>query len=98
MSLSYILKYENEIKKNNITHAFHFVSVVARSEDGFLGQYKKWKYANIMKDKIVPDEKITWDTKRNAYLARNCAGYKLNPTYRRWLSLIAWGYVAPKLH
>jgi len=91
MPLSSILKYEDEMKVNN-------VSIVARSRDGFLGQYKKWKSANIMKNKIVPNEKIDWETKRNAYLARSYAGYKLNPTYRRWLSLIAWGFLPPKLH
>ena len=91
LSLSEVLKYENEIKLNN-------VSVVARSEDGFLGEYKKYKNATAMKKQIVPNEKQTWEQKRNAFLARSVPPYKKNPTYRRWLSLIAWAYKQPKLH
>lgn len=91
LSLAEILKYENEMKKEK-------VSIVARGKNGFLREYKKYKMANVMKNKIVPNEKITWETKRNAYLARSYAGYKLNPTYRRWLSLISWGYMPKKLH
>ena len=89
--LSNVLKYEDEIIKNN-------VSVVARSKDGFLYNYKKYKTANNMKNKIVPNEKQTWEQKRNAFLARSVPQYKNNPTYRRWLSIIAWAYNQPKLH
>lgn len=91
LSLSEVLKYENEIKKYN-------VSIVAREKNGFLGEYKKYKNANIMKKQIVPGEKITWEQKRNAFLARSVPQYKKNPTYRRFLSLVAWSYMPPKLH
>lgn len=90
-SLAEVLKYENEIRQNN-------VSVVARGKNGFLSEYKKYKTANIMKKQIVPGEKLTWEQKRNAFLARSVPQYKNNPTYRRWLSLIAWAFNQPKLH
>jgi hypothetical protein len=51
-----------------------------------------------MKNKKVPNENIDWETKRNAFLARSIPQYKSNPTYRRWLSIIAWAYNQPKLH
>ena len=91
LSLSQVLKYENEIKKEK-------VSVVARGKNGFLSEYKKYKTATAMKKQIVPDTNITWEQKRNAFLARSYAGYKLNPTYRRFLSLVAWGFLPPKLY
>lgn len=91
LPLSSVLKYENEIIKNN-------VSVVARSKDGFLYNYKKYKTANNMKNKKVPNENIDWNTKRNAFLARSIQQYKSNPTYRRWLSLVAWSYYIKPIH
>ena len=61
------------------------VSKIARSKDGFLSAK-------------VPNENIFWEQKRNAFIERVLPSYQANPTYRRWLSLIAWGYKADKLH
>ena len=62
------------------------VSEVARSDRGFLTYYK----SNL----ILNEE---WTKKRNGFIARTLPAYQKNPTYRRWLSLIAWAfYPGPK--
>lgn len=91
LSLKSLLKYEPYIIKAN-------VSRTARSKGGFLYEYKIYKTSDIMKKAKVPDENQYWETKRNAFIARTLAAYKENPTYRRWLSLIAWAYLPKKLH
>lgn len=58
------------------------VSKVARSKGQFLDQYKKY-------GKNLPP---FWDKKRNAFIARTLAAYKLKPSYRRKLALIAWAF------
>ena len=85
LRLNTVLKFLPEIERQN-------VSKVARSERGFLTHYRKYKYANAMKHMIVPNENITWDQKRNAFIDRVLPVYQKNPTYRRYLSLIAWAY------
>ena len=86
LSLSSVLKYENEMIKEK-------VSEVARGKDGFMTEYKKYKTANIMRQAKVPYQNQYWEQKRNAYLARSIPQYLANPTYRRKLSLIAWAYM-----
>lgn len=83
--LSKILKEEDEMKKEK-------VSEVARSPSGFLGQYKKYKTFNNFKDNKVPNGKIDWGDKRNAFIDRHLVQYKNYPTERRRLALLAWGY------
>ena len=56
------------------------VSEVARSKDGFTTLY--------LAGKLTPE----MEKKRNSFIARSYASYKLNPTYRRKLSLIAWAF------
>ena len=68
------------------------VSEVARGPDGFLSEYKKHKYAHIMKNKKVPDENITWKQKRDAFIDRTLPAYMKEPTLRRYLSLLVWAY------
>lgn len=85
LSLKEILKYEPIIISKG-------VSKVARSENGFLSDYKRYKYASIMKDKIVPNEKITWEKKRENFIKRTLPQFIKNPTPRRYLSLITWAY------
>lgn len=65
------------------------VSKIARSKKGFLTAY----------DKVNGDPtKLSqfWLNKRNSFIARTLAAYKKNPTYRRFLSLIAWAYMPKK--
>jgi len=76
LSLSEIAKYELEMKRLG-------VSKVARSPRGFLSAYKR----------IGPAIKRgVWAGRRDAFIARHLAQYKVNPTYRRWLALVAWAY------
>lgn len=84
MSLSEVLNYEQDAKRLG-------VSEVARSERGFLTQYKKAKLFNNLPD--------MWKLKRNAFIARHLAkalkdnedikDYRNN---RRALALIMWAY------
>jgi len=83
--LSSILKEEDEMKRLK-------VSEVARKPSGFLGNYKRYKTYNNFKDKQVPNGKINWAEKRNAFLDRHLEQYRRNPTERRRLSLLVWGY------
>ena len=58
------------------------VSVVARSPEQFVSQYLKY-------GKNMP---LQWQQKRNAFIARHLAAYKINPTRRRELCLLCWGF------
>jgi len=40
----------------------------------------------------VPNGKINWGEKRNAFIDRHLAQYRKNPTERRRLALLAWGF------
>ena len=79
LPLSEIAKYEPEMKRLG-------VSKVARSSRGFLTAYRKargnglWMYEG-------------WRRKRDGFIARTLPQYRANPTYRRWLSLVAWAYM-----
>lgn len=72
------------------------VSEVARSRRGFL--YNYLKYGNDVFDRKVFNATITWDDKRNAFIARHLPSYMEKPTYRRWLALVAWAFKPPVLH
>ncbi len=85
MPLNEILKYEKEMKAEK-------VSEVARGPNGFLTNYKKYKTYNNFKDRQVPNGKIDWADKRNAFIDRTLESYRRNPTPRRRLNLISWGY------
>ncbi len=63
------------------------VSQVARSDRGFLTYYKN-----------NPRLNEEWTTKRDAFLARTIPAYTKNPTYRRWLSIIAWAHYIKPIH
>lgn len=76
LSLSEIAKYEPEMRRLK-------VSEVARSPRGFLTAYKRHGRLRIG---------FAWIIKRRAFIARTLPQYRANPTYRRWLSLIAWAY------
>jgi uncharacterized membrane protein YkvA (DUF1232 family) len=57
------------------------VSTIARSNKGFLTYYKDNHKLNEF-----------WEKKRNSFIVRTLAAYNIKPTYRRWLSLLAWAY------
>jgi len=77
LSLKTIKKHEPEMKRLG-------VSEVARSRRGFLSAYKRAGSP----DKLSED----WKRKRQGFIARHGVQYKKNPTKRRRLALIAWGY------
>lgn len=83
--LNQILKEEDKMKELK-------VSEIARKPNGFLGQYKKNKTYNNFKNNKVPNGKIDWGEKRNAFIDRHLESYRRNPTERRRLALLAWGY------
>ena len=85
MTLNQVLKYEPLIISEN-------VSEVARSNNGFLNEYKKYKSTAFMKKKQVPNENITWERKRENFIKRTLPSYEKKPTTRRYLSLITWAF------
>jgi hypothetical protein len=77
LPLAEVLKYEPEMERLG-------VSKVARSYRGFLTMYKVVKSSS----KVSP----WWKNRRENFIRRHTAQYKIRPTYRRWLALIAWAY------
>lgn len=77
LSLREVLKYEPEMVRLR-------VSEVARSPRGFLTAYKR--FGTRLKSHPL------WSGRRNWFIARHLVQYRENPTYRRWLSLVAWAY------
>lgn len=59
------------------------VSEIARGPAGFLQAYRKY-------GRRLPEE---WKKKRDAFIARSFAAYKMQPTNRRKLSLIMWAFM-----
>ena len=94
--MNYNLISIEQIKKHEPDMVKLKVSEVSRSSRGFLYNYKK--YGKDVLDMKVPDEKILWRQKRNAFIARHLPSYKKNPTKRRWLALIAWAYRPNVMH
>lgn len=82
LPLSEIAKYEPEMRRLK-------VSIVARSPRGFLTYYKK---IGGVPAKVSEH----WRAKRNGFIARHLAQYSKNPTYRRFLALVAWAYMPAK--
>jgi len=79
LNLQTVKTYEPEMQRLG-------VSEIARGPGGFLTAYK---YANGIPGRM--SEK--WHSKRHGFIARHLAQYRLNPTYRRKLALIAWAYM-----
>ena len=87
MSLRAVLAYEPEMQRLG-------VSEVARSPRGFLTAYKRYGTAAATKNKPAPRQvrHLTWGQRREQFVARTLAQYRVNPTHRRRLALIAWAY------
>jgi hypothetical protein len=68
------------------------VSVIAQSRDGFIPAYLRHRSPTKMETVMAPGERVTWAQKRELFIRRTLAAYKINPTYRRALSLMAWAY------
>lgn len=80
MTKQEVLSNLNEIVKED-------VSKRARQADGFLSMF--------LKDKVTenyPGKKHNYLVEREQFIKRHLAQYKLNPTKRRRLALIAWAF------
>ena len=87
----YALMTQAEVKKHLQMIIDYDVSKVARSPGGFL--YNYMKYGRDMLLKKASDSGLTWEKKRNAFIARHLVEYKKNPTDRHRHALIAWAYM-----
>ena len=73
------------------------VSKVARSSRGFLRQYQAAGSARAMKNRLVSGKNQTWGQRRDAFIKRHIVQYNKNPTKRRWLALVMWGFMPDKM-
>lgn len=83
MPLAHVLKHVPEMERLG-------VSEVARSARGFLTAYRA-----AGTSAKLPAE---WRQKRVNFIKRTLVQYKANPTYRRWLALVAWAFYIPPNH
>lgn len=77
------------------------VSEVARGANGFMREYEAAGTAASMRRRPLPYGVVggqTWGQKRDNFVRRHMAQYERNPTHRRWLALIMWAYLPPRLH
>jgi hypothetical protein len=79
LSLATIAKFEPEMRRLE-------VSEVARSPRGFLTAYKR---AGGNPDNLSD----AWRVTRHGFIRRHLAQYRVNPTMRRRLALIAWAFM-----
>jgi hypothetical protein len=69
------------------------VSEVARSPRGFMGEYKRAGSAAKMRDRPVPGyPNQTWGDRRDNFIRRHLAQYRLKATPRRRLALLMWAF------
>jgi hypothetical protein len=61
------------------------VSEKARSRGQIVDQFKKYKKVDRLPQ--------AWQDERRRFIARHMAQYEKNPTYRRFLALVMWGYL-----
>jgi len=85
LSLSEIKKYEPEMERLG-------VSKVARSPRGFLTWYKRDSTSQGRRTIKGLADFVRWRNRRRGFIARHLVQYRKNPTYRRWLALVAWAY------
>lgn len=78
LSLSEIRKYEPDMVRLK-------VSEVARSPRGFLSEFKRVGGNPQRLSEF-------WIRRRNAFVARFLAMYRIKPTFRIFLALVAWAY------
>ena len=90
MSYRQASKYEGQAKELG-------VSKVARSSRGFMREYERAGSSRSMKARLVPGKNQTWGSRRDAFIKRHIVQYKKNPTKRRWLALIMWGFMPDKM-
>ena len=89
MKIDDIQKYVPQMEINE-------VSEIARSSRGFLHHYniygKKVLLLKLPRSDPQYSSHLTWDKKRNSFIARHLKQYNVNKTVKRKLALIAWAY------
>jgi len=81
-SKSEVNKYYDEIVKEE-------VSKRAREEDGFLTVFLR----NGDLNEMYPGKNHSYLIERDYFIKRTLAAYEKNKTRRRFLSLVAWGFI-----
>jgi hypothetical protein len=76
LPLTKILQWEDEAERLK-------VSEIARGPNGFLTHLKSTK--GELSDPY-------WIKKRNGFIARTYASFKKKPSFKKYLSLIMWGF------
>ena len=61
------------------------------TREGFLQAYKRYPSRQKLTRAWARDGE-TWLERRDNFVARHLAQYRIHPTYRRRLALIAWAY------
>ena len=69
------------------------VSEVARSQRGFMGQYRQAQTPQRMRYRAVRGYKQTWGQRRYGFIKRHLSQYAKKKTRRRWLALVMWAYM-----
>ena len=86
LDYGYMIHAKNALENNH-------VSKRAREPDGFYTVYIKNKGKN-MDEIMYPNKKHSYLKERENYLKRVLPTFYDKPSYRRWLSLIAWAFLA----
>jgi len=80
MNKKYIKPYISQMEKLDVSNK-------ARSKEGFLHNYLNTNFDDNK------ETKNKYMKKRKLFLTRTIPAFDKNPTYRRFLSLIAWAYM-----
>lgn len=68
------------------------VSVVARSERGFVAAYERYGKPSLVEAATDPFSGQNWGRRRAAFIARTLPAYDAAPSERRRLSLLTWSF------
>ena len=70
------------------------VSEVARGPGGFMDVYRRERRPSRMRRTVHGRSGQTWGRRRRNFIKRHLAQYLKNPTRRRWLAMVMWGFKA----
>lgn len=80
-----------EIDKQGVSRVARGVTKSTVTKEGFLQVYERVKTQKGLQTAWARQEE-TWLERRNNFVARHLAQYRVHPTYRRRLALIAWAF------
>lgn len=99
MTYEEVEEYIPEMEKYKVSEVARGVKESSQSDRGFLEVYEEVRDPKEMETiPIKSGSSQNWAQRRQNFISRHMAQYEGNPTYRRWLALIAWAYLPPKLH